>query len=173
MHDNKFFTTYTRNLEEWLPNSSNCLPVTVLSWFPMMRQRQCRIFLAFSQPEIFGALNKNTIYLLHCFVYLLSLFGCRTQFFTAKFVWQTHRHPERHLLSPGPSKLFRMNHNLINGFSELCIINGSLRSYCQVLFIGDVYFGKIGERAETLINIHQHMHFLLCTLWDKKDIKKC
>ena len=61
-----------------------------------------------------------------------------------------------------------MSHNLINGFSELCLINGSFISYCQVFFIGDVYFGKIGERAETLINIHQHMHFVLCILRDKK-----
>ena len=48
-----------------------CLPVTVLSWFPMMRPITV-IFLAFSQPEIFCALNKNTIYSFHLFVCLFS-----------------------------------------------------------------------------------------------------
>ena len=85
---------------------------------------------------------------------------------------QTQRHSEKYLLSPGPSRLFRTNHNLINGLSELCLIDGSFRSYNQYIFIRDVYLGKIGERAETLRNIHRHMHFLLCLLRAKKDIKK-
>ena len=42
----------------------------------------------------------------------------------------------------------------------------------KIFFIRDVYLGKIGERAETLRNIHRHMHFLLCILRAKKDIKK-
>ena len=42
----------------------------------------------------------------------------------------------------------------------------------KIFFIRDVYLGKIGERAETLPNIHRQMHFLLCILRDKKDIKK-
>ena len=47
-----------------------------------------------------------------------------------------------------------------------------LKVTAKIFFIRDVYLEKIGERAETLRNIHQHMHFLLCILRDKKDVKK-
>ena len=47
-----------------------------------------------------------------------------------------------------------------------------LKVTAKIFFIRDVYLETIGERAETLRNIHQHMHFLLCILRDKKDVKK-
>ena len=69
-----------------------------------------------------------------------------------------------------------------NFLERTTILSMAFRSYVssmallevttKIFFIRDVYLGKIGERAETLPNIHRHMHFLLCILRDKKDIKK-
>ena len=139
-----------------------------------MRQRQCRIFLAFSLPDIFGALNKNTIWLFHYFVYLLSLFECRTHFFAAKFVEK--------IRFKGTQKNMSCLQAQENFLERTTILSMAFRSYVpsvallevttKIFFIRDVYLGKIGERAETLPNIHRHMHFLLCILRDKKDIKK-
>ena len=139
-----------------------------------MRQRQCRILLAFSLPDIFGALNKNTIWLFHYFVYLLSLFECRTHFFAAKFVEK--------IRFKGTQKNMSCLQAQENFLERTTILSMAFRSYVssmallevttKIFFIRDVYLGKIGERAETLPNIHRQMHFLLCILRDKKDIKK-
>ena len=69
-----------------------------------------------------------------------------------------------------------------NFLERTTILSMAFRSYVssmallevttKIFFIRDVYLGKIGERAETLRNIHRHIHFLLCLLRAKKDIKK-
>lgn len=158
----------------WLPNSSNSLPVTVfvgISHDALETVQEPSGFLSAAHFWRFKQKYYLTISLLCLFVIFIwaqnpFLYGqvCRKK--------QTQTHPEKYLLSPGPSELFRTNHNLINGLSELCLIDGSFRSYNQYIFIRDVYLGKIGERAETLRNIHRHMHFLLCIVRDEKDIKK-
>ena len=105
---------------------------------------------------------------------MLSLFERRTHFFTAKFV-------EKNRL-----KRTQKNNSCLqaqaNFLERTTILSMAFRSYVssmallevttKIFFIRDVYLGKIGERAETLRNIHRHMHFLLCILRAKKDIKK-
>ena len=106
---------------------------------------------------------------------MLSLFEYRTQFFTAKFVEKTRL--------KGTQKNISCLQAQANFVERTTILSMAFRSYVsslallqvttKIIFIRDVYLGKIGERAETLRNIHRHMHFLLCVLRDKKDIKKC
>ena len=51
------------------------------------------------------------------------------------------------------------------------------RKYCKAeIFLLEIFTSEISKRAETLRNIHQHMHFELCTFrdmtWHKKKWHK-
>ena len=105
---------------------------------------------------------------------MLSLFECRTQFFTAKFVEKTRLKGTRKNISflQAQANFLELTTILSMAFRSYVSSMALLEVTTKIFFIRDVYLGKIGERAETLRNIHRHMHFLLCILRDEKDIKK-
>ena len=105
---------------------------------------------------------------------MLSLFECRTQFFTAKFVEKTRLKGTRKniFFLQAQANFLELTTILSMAFRSYVSSMALLEVTTKIFFIRDVYLGKIGERAETLRNIHRQMHFLLCILRAKKDIKK-
>ena len=105
---------------------------------------------------------------------MLSLFECRTQFFTAKFVEKTRLKGTQRNISflQAQADFLERTTILSMAFRSYVSSMALLEVTTKIFFIRDVYLGKIGERAETLRNIHRHIHFLLCLLRAKKDIKK-